>query len=56
MSKTKVVSFLSAPGGVGKTTITLCASWFMRERNIRPLIFDMDPSLGLTLSLMDFYA
>ncbi len=54
MSERKTISFISAPGGVGKTTIALCLSWFLRERNNTPLLIDLDPSLGLTLNLKDF--
>ena len=51
MRDLKIISFISAPGGVGKTTIALCLSWFLAERNITTLLIDLDPSLGLTLNL-----
>lgn len=54
MNKIRTISFFSAPGGVGKTTIALCLSWFLRERNFTPLLIDLDPSLGLTLNLRNF--
>lgn len=50
----QVIGFLSAPGGVGKTTIALCLSWFLKESGKRNLLIDLDPSLGLTLSLKDY--
>ena len=53
MTRPKTISFLSAPGGVGKTTILMCLSWFLRERNQNILLTDMDPSLGLTLLLKE---
>jgi cellulose biosynthesis protein BcsQ len=34
MSDTKIISLISAPGGVGKTTAALCIGWFLKERNI----------------------
>ncbi|MBD3228330.1 MAG: AAA family ATPase [Candidatus Lokiarchaeota archaeon] len=51
MAKHKYISFISAPGGVGKTTTILCLSWLLRENNKSILLIDMDPSLGLTLHL-----
>ncbi len=54
MSKSKIVSLISAPGGVGKTTIALCLSWFLKEQNRQSLLIDLDPSLGLTLTLKDY--
>ncbi|MFQ6126379.1 MAG: ParA family protein [Candidatus Heimdallarchaeota archaeon] len=50
----KTIAFISAPGGVGKTTIALCLAWFLAERNKSTLLLDLDPSLGLTLTLKDF--
>ncbi len=54
MTKPKTISFISAPGGVGKTTTALCSAWFMKQRNYSNLLIDLDPSLGLSLSLFDF--
>ncbi len=54
MSERKTISLISAPGGVGKTTIALCLAWFLKERNKPTLLIDVDPSLGLTLSLKDY--
>lgn len=51
MKEATHVSFLSAPGGVGKTTIALCLGWFLRKNAKSVLLTDMDPSLGLTLRL-----
>lgn len=53
MVDTKILSFLSAPGGVGKTTIALLLSWFLKEKGKSNLLIDLDPSLGLTLKLKD---
>ncbi|MFO8017355.1 MAG: ParA family protein [Promethearchaeia archaeon] len=53
MTEPKVISFLSAPGGVGKTSIAVLLSWFLKERNKPNLLIDLDPSLGLTLKLKD---
>ncbi len=50
----KIISLISAPGGVGKTTIAVLLGWFLKERNKKTLLIDMDPSLGLTLNLFDF--
>ncbi|KKK80820.1 hypothetical protein LCGC14_2819670 [marine sediment metagenome] len=50
----KIVSLISAAGGVGKTTIAVLLGWFLKERNKKTLLIDMDPSLGLTLNLFDF--
>ena len=48
-----VVSFVSAPGGVGKTTLSLVSSWLMRRDGLRVLLVDMDPTMGLSLWIMD---
>jgi chromosome partitioning protein len=58
MSSTcKVVSFVSASGGVGKTTLAIfLAKWLVEQRYVSPLkllILDLDPTAGLSLSLMD---
>jgi len=58
MSSTcKVVSFVSASGGVGKTTLAIfLAKWLVEKRLVSPLkllILDLDPTAGLSLSLMD---
>ena len=53
MTENKIISFLSAPGGVGKTTIAILLSWFLKEKGISNLLIDLDPSLGLTLKLKD---
>jgi chromosome partitioning protein len=56
-SKAKVVSFISASGGVGKTTLAiLLAKWLIENRLVSPLkllLVDLDPTAGLSLSLMD---
>ncbi|MEM3969564.1 MAG: ParA family protein, partial [Thermofilum sp.] len=58
MSSTcKVVSFVSASGGVGKTTLAIfLAKWLVEKRLVSPLkllILDLDPTAGLSLSLME---
>ena len=58
MSSTcKVLSFVSASGGVGKTTLAIfLAKWLVEKRLVSPLkllILDLDPTAGLSLSLMD---
>lgn len=52
MSKYKIISFLSAPGGVGKTSIALLLGWFLKQNGKNNLLIDLDPSLGLTLKLI----
>ncbi|MBD3213489.1 MAG: AAA family ATPase [Candidatus Lokiarchaeota archaeon] len=52
MSQYKIISFLSAPGGVGKTSIALLLGWFLKQDGNNNLLLDLDPSLGLTLKLM----
>jgi len=56
-SKARVVSFISASGGVGKTTLTiLLAKWLLEKKLVSPiklLLVDLDPTAGLSLSLMD---
>jgi chromosome partitioning protein len=56
-SRAKVVSFISASGGVGKTTLAiLLAKWLIENRLVLPLkllLVDLDPTAGLSLSLMD---
>ncbi|GAB4314183.1 MAG: ParA family protein [Promethearchaeota archaeon] len=51
----RVVSFLSAPGGVGKTSLCLTLSWMLREKGSSPFLFDLDPSLGLTLRFLNIH-
>lgn len=52
MNNHKIISFLSAPGGVGKTSIALLLGWFLKQNGENNLVIDLDPSLGLTLKLM----
>lgn len=59
MIENKIISFLSAPGGVGKTTIAVLLSWLLKEKGKDNLLIDLDPSLGLTLKLtniQDYYS
>jgi len=53
-SNARVVSFLSAPGGVGKTTFAMCLAWLFRLEGKRVLLIDLDPSYGLSLRLIEF--
>ncbi len=52
MARTKIISFLSAPGGVGKTSMALLLGWFLKQNGHNNLLIDLDPSLGLTLKLI----
>lgn len=55
-SSAKTVSFISASGGVGKTTLSVfLAKWILDEKLApasRLLLVDLDPTAGLSLSLM----
>ena len=57
MSSSRTISFISASGGVGKTTLSLAlAAWLVKIRNVNPydvLLVDMDPTAGLSLAVMD---
>jgi len=44
----KILGLLSAPGGVGKTTIAASLGWLFRESGKRVLLIDMDPSISLS--------
>ncbi len=56
-SRAKVISFISASGGVGKTTLSIIlAAWLAKYRKVSSyniLLVDMDPTAGLSLALMD---
>ncbi len=52
--KKKVVSFLSAPGGVGKTTLAITLSLFLNMDGKKSLLIDLDPSYGLSLRVLPF--
>ncbi|MEZ0346494.1 MAG: ParA family protein [Infirmifilum sp.] len=59
LSSPKTVSFISASGGVGKTTLSIfLAKWLLEGsegRRVAPtrlLLVDLDPTAGLSLSLM----
>lgn len=47
-----VVGLMSAPGGVGKTTMAALFGWLFRESGKRVLMIDMDPSVSLSLLLI----
>jgi chromosome partitioning protein len=53
----KTVSFISASGGVGKTTLAiLFAKYLIKVKGVpslKILLVDLDPTAGLSLSLMD---
>ncbi|MEM1509207.1 MAG: ParA family protein [Thermofilaceae archaeon] len=55
-SEAKSISFISASGGVGKTTLSIyLAKWLIESRHslsTRLLLIDLDPTAGLSLSLM----
>lgn len=55
-SGAKTVSFISASGGVGKTTLSAyLAMWLLAKKRVtslRLLLVDLDPTAGLSLSLM----
>ena len=55
-SSAKTVSFISASGGVGKTTLSAyLAMWLLENKRVtssRLLLVDLDPTAGLSLSLM----
>ncbi len=48
----KVVSFISASGGVGKTKLSLILSYYLRTRPLNVLLVDMDPTAGASLLLL----
>jgi chromosome partitioning protein len=53
----KTVSFISASGGVGKTTLAILFAKYLikvkRVPSLKLLLVDLDPTAGLSLSLMD---
>jgi chromosome partitioning protein len=53
----KTISFISASGGVGKTTLAiLFAKWLIKVKRVpslKLLLVNLDPTAGLSLSLMD---
>jgi len=49
MSDGRILGIFSAPGGVGKTTITICLGWFLRRFGLKVLLVDLDPSISLSL-------
>ena len=57
-SNAKTLSFISASGGVGKTTLSiLLAKWIIsykgqRRAPLKLLLVDLDPTAGLSLSIM----
>ncbi len=48
----KKIALISAPGGVGKTTIVMLLAYLFRMRSKNVLVVDVDPSAGLSLYLM----
>lgn len=47
-----IVGTMSAPGGVGKTTMAALLGWLFRESGKRVLLIDMDPSVSLSWLLI----
>jgi len=43
MGEDKVISFLSASGGVGKTTVAILLSWHLKESGKTNFLIDLDP-------------
>ena len=50
--KVQVLAFLSASGGVGKTTMALHVAHKFLEEGRRVLLVDLDPSVGLSSALL----
>jgi len=48
----KVISVLSGPGGVGKTTVATLLAYSLTKRGFRVLLIDTDPSAGLSMLLL----
>ena len=48
----QVIAFLSASGGVGKTTIAAHLAYMFRREGNNVLLADMDPSAGLSVTLL----
>ncbi len=48
----RVIGVLSAPGGVGKTTIARLLAWMARLDGKSVLLVDMDPSVSLSLYIV----
>ncbi len=44
-----ILGYFSAPGGVGKTVLSLLTGWNLRDKNYRVLLMDLDPSISLSL-------
>ncbi len=45
----RIVSFVSASGGVGKTKLSLLLAYYLTTRGHNVLFIDMDPSAGASL-------
>jgi chromosome partitioning protein len=52
MQAVQVIAFLSASGGVGKTTIAAHLAYMFRREGSNVLLVDMDPSAGLSVMLL----
>ena len=49
----RIVSFISASGGVGKTKLSLLFAYYLRKRfNVRVLFVDLDPTSGASLLVL----
>ena len=47
-----IIGFMSAPGGVGKTILSLTLGWFLRREGKNVLLIDLDPSISLSLYIV----
>lgn len=53
-SNSKVISFISASGGVGKTKLALILSYYLRKEMKKSVLFiDLDPTAGASFSVFD---
>ena len=49
----KIISFISASGGVGKTKLSLLFSCFLRQLRLKILLIDLDPSAAASMTILD---
>ncbi|MFN3804841.1 MAG: ParA family protein [Pyrobaculum sp.] len=48
----RIISFISAGGGVGKTTLAIYLAYMLAHNGKRTLLIDLDPSAGLSVQLL----